>query len=83
MAGTDGGGLVSVLIDATKAAEKLGYRSRFALYKAVSRHAIPHVRIGECLRFDPAELDRYIDLLKKRDGKCPTCAQHVRLRRVG
>lgn len=70
------------LINAKEAAHKLGF-TRAALYNAVARHGIPHVRIGEAMRFDPIDLDRYIDLLKKRAYICPTCGQHTRrLRRA-
>jgi len=73
---------VSVLINATDAAKKLGC-SRPGLYKAVERHGIPHVRIGESHSIDPVDLDRYIELLKKRAHVCPSCGQHTRrLRRA-
>lgn len=71
------------LIDATAAAQKLGYPTTSGLYHAIQRHGIPHVRIGESIRFDPADLDRYIELLKKRVHICPQCGQHTRrLRRA-
>ena len=57
---------MSTLINAKAAAEKLGYRTTGALYNAVKREAIPCVRVGEALRFDPEELDRWIEMLKKR-----------------
>ena len=71
---------MAVLITAKDAAQKLGF-SRSGLYHAITRHGIPHVRIGDSLRFDPADLDRYIELLKKRAYVCPTCGQHLPRRR--
>jgi excisionase family DNA binding protein len=74
---------MSELIDAFGAAKKLGFSTRSGLYHAIARHGIPHVRLGDSLRFDPADLDRYIDLLKKRAHTCPSCGQHTRrLRKV-
>lgn len=75
---------MSVLINADAAAAKLGC-TRKSLYAAVARHGVPHVRLGESIRFDPVDLDRFIELLKTRGRCCPTCGQ-VRLRpmrRVG
>lgn len=53
-------------LDAAQAADKLGYRSRSAFYKAVERHNIPHVRIGTALRFSEARLDQFMEMLGKR-----------------
>jgi hypothetical protein len=57
---------MSVLINARDAAVKLGYRTPKALAEAVRKQGIPHVKIGRLLRFDPVELDQYIEVLKAR-----------------
>lgn len=83
MAVDDGGARVSVLINAAAAAEKLGW-TRAGLYKLVARKGLPHIRIDGVLRFDPADLDRWIEVQKTKAHRCPTCAQSIlRLRRVG
>jgi len=70
------------LINATDAAKRLGW-SRFGLYKLVARQGIPHIRVGKVVRFDPADLDRWIELQKTKAHQCSTCGQHLRrLRKV-
>ena len=69
------------LLTAVDAAKKLGY-SRFGLYKATQRFGIPHIRIGTLIRYDEADLDRFIEMLKSRSERCPTCAQSVRRLRI-
>ena len=48
-------------LPADAAAAYLGFSSRKALYQAVRRGQIPGHRIGRRLRFDPAELDRWLN----------------------
>jgi excisionase family DNA binding protein len=43
-----------------EATRYLGFPSRKALYQAVRRGQIPGHRIGRRLRFDAAELDRWV-----------------------
>ena len=76
---------MSQLLTAVDAAKQLGY-SRFGLYKATQRFGIPHIRIGTLIRYDEADLDRFIAMMKTRTDRCPTCAQsvrHLRTRKVG
>lgn len=53
-------------LDAEAAAEKLGYRTMNAFYKAVKAQGIPFVRLGTSLRFSEAKLDAFMDMLSKR-----------------
>ncbi len=70
------------LITADAAAKKLGW-SRYGLYKAVAKFGIPHLRFGDLLRFDPDDLDSWIEMQKRRTHTCPQCGQSTRrLRRV-
>jgi excisionase family DNA binding protein len=74
---------VSELLNATDAARKLGW-SRYGLYKLVARYGVPHIRIGDSMRFDPADLDAWVKLQKMKAHTCTTCGQHLRrLRKVG
>lgn len=68
---------MSQLLNATDAAKKLG-SSRYSLYAATRTYGIPHVRIGRSMRWDDADLDRYIAMLKTKTERCPTCGQSVR-----
>jgi excisionase family DNA binding protein len=48
------------LIDITGAAEQLGVSVRY-VRRLVSQRRIPYVKLGHYLRFDPAEIDAWID----------------------
>lgn len=48
------------LIDISAAAEQLGVSVRY-VRRLVSQRRIPYVKLGHYLRFDPAELDEWID----------------------
>lgn len=48
------------LIDITAAAEHLGVTVRY-VRRLVSERRIPYVKLGHYLRFDPAELETWID----------------------
>lgn len=63
-------------LDATAAADKLGYRNRAAFYKAVARHGIPYTRIGSVMRFSEATLERWMEMQHAKQ-------MHSRFRRAG
>lgn len=48
------------LIDITGAAERLGVSVRY-VRRLVAQRRIPYVKLGHYLRFDPAELEAWID----------------------
>ena len=48
------------LINAETAAPLLGLNSKIAVYDAVRRNLIPHVRIGRRVRFDPEALKTWV-----------------------
>lgn len=56
-------------LTALQAADKLGFRTREAFYKAVARHGIPYTRIGASLRFSDAKLDAFMEMLSKRPSR--------------
>jgi excisionase family DNA binding protein len=72
------------LLNAADASKRLGWRSRFGVYKLIAHHGLPHIRIGDVIRFDPDDLDRWVQLQKTKAACCSTCGQHIRrLRKVG
>lgn len=50
----------TTLIDIAGAAEQLGVSVRY-LRRLVSQRRIPYVKLGHYVRFDPAEIDEWID----------------------
>ncbi|MPY94130.1 MAG: helix-turn-helix domain-containing protein [Acidimicrobiia bacterium] len=48
------------LIDIAAAAERLGVSVRY-VRRLVAQRRIPYVKLGHYLRFDPTELDAWID----------------------
>ena len=57
---------------------------RMLVKQDLKRRHLPHVTLGRSVRFDPDDLDRFIDLLKKRAATCTTCGQALRhLRKAG
>lgn len=50
----------SRLVDIGAAAERLGVNVRY-VRRLVAERRVPYVKLGHLLRFDPAELDDWID----------------------
>ena len=50
----------TTLIDIAGAAEQLGVSVRY-LRRLVSQRRIPYVKLGHYVRFDPVEIDEWID----------------------
>jgi excisionase family DNA binding protein len=48
------------LVDITRAAERLGVTVRY-MRRLVAERRIPYVKFGHLLRFDPIELEAWID----------------------
>lgn len=48
------------LVDASAVAKRLGV-SRFRIYELARTGALPHVRIGRSMRFDPQQLEQWIE----------------------
>lgn len=55
------------LIDITAAAEQLGVTVRY-MRRLVAERRIPYVKLGHYLRFDPAEIDAWIDRARVDEG---------------
>lgn len=55
------------LLTARELEERIGIR-RARLYELVRSGAIPHVRLGESIRFDPDRIRRWIDEGGSRTG---------------
>jgi excisionase family DNA binding protein len=53
------------LIDITRAAERLGVTVRY-MRRLVAERRIPYVKLGHLLRFDPVELEAWIDAARVR-----------------
>ena len=49
-----------VLLDVVALAERLGVTSRF-VRRLVSERRVPFLKIGKFVRFDPREIDRWVD----------------------
>ena len=54
------------LLDVGGAAERLGVTVRF-VRRLVAERRIPYVKVGKFARFDPVEVERWID--EHRDGQ--------------
>ena len=54
------------LVDISGAADRLGVSVRY-VRRLVAERRIPYVKLGHYLRFDPAELDEWIDRLRIRE----------------
>ena len=52
-------GPTAALIDMDQAAERLGVTTRF-MRRLVDERRIPFHKIGKYVRFDPADLDRFV-----------------------
>ena len=52
------------LLDAKAAGELLGVPSTWLLAQA-RRDAVPHLRLGKYVRFDPGDLERWIQSVKR------------------
>jgi excisionase family DNA binding protein len=55
----------SDLVDITRAAERLGVTVRY-MRRLVAERRIPYVKLGHLLRFDPVELEAWIDAARVR-----------------
>jgi excisionase family DNA binding protein len=53
------------LVDITRAAERLGVSVRY-MWRLVAERRIPYVKFGHLLRFDPVELEAWIDAARVR-----------------
>jgi excisionase family DNA binding protein len=53
------------LVDITRAAERLGVSVRY-MRRLVAERRIPYVKLGHLLRFDPVELEAWIDAARVR-----------------
>lgn len=49
-----------VLLDVLQAAERLGVSERW-VRRAVAERRIPFIKCGHFVRFDPADLDAFVD----------------------
>jgi Helix-turn-helix domain len=56
--------VTSKLLDAKAAGELLGVPATWLLAQA-RRDAVPHVRLGKYVRFDPTDLERWIETVKR------------------
>jgi excisionase family DNA binding protein len=54
------------LVDISGAADRLGVSVRY-VRRLVAERRIPYVKLGHYLRFDPAELDEWIDRSRIRE----------------
>jgi excisionase family DNA binding protein len=54
------------LIDIARAAERLGVSVRY-MRRLVAERRIPYVKFGHLLRFDPIELEAWIDAARVRE----------------
>jgi len=50
----------AALLTVPQLAERLGVRDRF-VYRLVDERRIPFIKVGRYLRFDPADVDAYLD----------------------
>jgi excisionase family DNA binding protein len=48
------------LLDITGVAERLGVRVRY-VRRLVAKRRIPYIKLGHLLRFDPAQIDEWLD----------------------
>ena len=48
------------LLDITGVAERLGVRARY-VRRLVAERRIPYIQLGHLLRFDPAQIDEWLD----------------------
>lgn len=55
------------LIDIATAAEQLGVSVRY-VRRLVAERRIPYVKLGHYLRFDPVEIDAWIDRARVDEG---------------
>lgn len=60
----------TTLIDIAGAAAQLGVSVRY-LRRLVSQRRIPYVKLGHYIRFDPAEIDEWIDRARVGDLEQP------------
>jgi len=60
----------TTLIDIAGAAAQLGVSVRY-LRRLVSQRRIPYVKLGHYVRFDPAEIDEWIDRARVGDLEYP------------
>jgi excisionase family DNA binding protein len=58
------------LVDISDAAERLGVSVRY-VRRLVAERRIPYVKLGHYLRFDPAEIDEWIDRSRVREISQP------------
>ena len=58
------------LLKAKQAAARLTIGSR-KLWQLTNRGEIPHVRIGRCVRYDPSDIEAWIEKQKKKGGQAP------------
>jgi excisionase family DNA binding protein len=55
------------LMDINAVAERCNVRVRF-IRRLVAKRRIPYVKLGHLLRFDPTEIDAWVDRARVRDG---------------
>lgn len=56
------------LVDVSTLAAELGVTTRF-VRRLVSEDRIPYLKIGKFIRFDPREIDRWIDEARQNDHR--------------
>jgi excisionase family DNA binding protein len=56
------------LVDITRAAERLGVTVRY-VRRLVAERRIPYVKFGHLLRFDPVDLEEWIDAARVGPGE--------------
>jgi excisionase family DNA binding protein len=56
------------LVDITRAAERLGVSLRY-MRRLVAERRVPYVKFGHLLRFDPVELEAWIDAARVGPGE--------------
>jgi len=57
------------LIDIHKTAERLGVKVH-TLYGWVNQRRIPYVKVGRLVRFDPQDIEAWIEKNKVKEFKC-------------
>lgn len=56
------------LIDINALADRFGVRVRY-IRRLVAERRIPYIKLGHLLRFDPAEVDAWVDRARVQEGR--------------
>jgi excisionase family DNA binding protein len=64
----EGGGVSEPLMDIPQAAKRLGVTARF-VRRLVAERRIPHYKVGHFVRFDPNEIDDWLQAQRRADDR--------------